>query len=201
MKSLDHKGFGIIESLLILVIIGIIGGTMYFVLSQNKNDTASNIVENTQENKPEETASVNTQPEGFVLPKNWTQLDCTSPEETEISKTKVLSAKETTAKDCDDRTEVVLVNLYKDDGFSKKARCYTDDEIAQAKTSKMFDDYSCEEIKVNKIKVYNTVVSDKEGTIVTYEYVKSPFMTMSYHTAEPKASLPQDVLGIFDSVK
>lgn len=55
MKKLDSKGFGVVEGLLIVVIIGLIGGVGYYVYSQNKdssNDATSEATKPAQ-NEPE----------------------------------------------------------------------------------------------------------------------------------------------------
>lgn len=64
MKKLNTKGFGVVEGLLIVVIIGIIGGAGYYVYAQNQNKT------NTYTDSEQSADSEKSIPEGWTLYEN-----------------------------------------------------------------------------------------------------------------------------------
>lgn len=79
MKRLDSKGFGIVEGLLILIIVGIVGGTIFYVRKANNNvgngSSGTTIAQQSQKQKP----PTGTQPQqshedinkGYVVVKEW----------------------------------------------------------------------------------------------------------------------------------
>lgn len=72
MIRLNNEGFGVIEALLLLIIVGIIGGTGFYVYNANKSTSNGN--ENTivkQDSKPEEPKTTKDPNEDYLVIKEW----------------------------------------------------------------------------------------------------------------------------------
>lgn len=74
MKKLNTKGFGLIEGLLILVIVGIVGGTGFYVYNANKKASSGSdgtTIAKRDKNDTEDGKPVNTSDENYLLIEEW----------------------------------------------------------------------------------------------------------------------------------
>src|SRR6266700_3794862 len=125
----NHKGFAIIEGLLILVIVGILGGTGWYVYNAHNKTTDSYTNADTANSsvakypKKQATQAVLKIPDGFVetkidklglsfaYPKEWGQLD-----ETKFSTSTIFQAFFSATKIATSNSGEYSINLYGNSG-------------------------------------------------------------------------------------
>ncbi|MBW3569271.1 hypothetical protein KY385_04035 [Candidatus Parcubacteria bacterium] len=149
MKKLNDRGFGVIEGLLILVIVGIIGGAGFYVYKQNQEPKQSSAPQasSEQENKNKTNYT-------YTLPNDWSEISCGGENEETNPPYKLVFPNNDRASNCSDRTNVVHVVALPYD--YQLARCQTQEE---ANADKLGDSikqqtysYKCKETSIKEIK-------------------------------------------------
>ena len=202
MKKLGQRGFSAVEGVLIFVIIALVGGVGWYVWSNkdktNENDSSISSYEEcitagnpmleseppqceangkvfTEGNSQGKQQTANKLP-SYELPKNWSEISCDSND----SKAVLLSINEDKAKNCDDRSNTVLIisSSYENED------CLTNKEYEQLKETKPWKSYECKQTKVNDASVQLVKKDTGGGPSLTYVFDSNKNVSITYYSKD-----------------
>jgi hypothetical protein len=181
LKNIE-TGFSVLELFMILVIVGIIGFTGWYVWhskqAADKTLSSDNSTVPSFNKKP----SPQTKP-SYSLPSGWSEMNCDGgglvANLAYPSGNKVMN--------CDDRTSVILIDF----GTYPIRKCLTRSDVQKENQSKPLTDYSCEVITIGGVSVTKTIENTGENLMLSYDFSHTPQLHITYFSNTPK-TLPEE---------